>query len=100
MLDSCGRTKDILFLVKSHIQDLQSTFHRVTLGETSSAEKKFSAYHLHRKDSKKQMFHRLKSLKMTKNAATSNEHDDDKLMLVAKVLEEVRETIISLVESL
>ncbi|GKB34990.1 putative 4-coumarate--CoA ligase-like 5-like protein [Tanacetum coccineum] len=46
------------------------------------------------------MFHRLKSLKMTKNAATSNEHDDDKLMLVAKVLEEVRETIISLVESL
>ncbi|PWA66672.1 hypothetical protein CTI12_AA193610 [Artemisia annua] len=100
MLDSCGRTKDILFLVKSHIQDLQSTFHRFTLGETSSAEKKFSAYHLHRKDLKKQMIQRLKSLKMTKNTATSNEYDDDKLMLVAKVLEEVRETIISLVESL
>nr|GEW22742.1 hypothetical protein [Tanacetum cinerariifolium] len=100
MLDSCGRTKDILFLVKTHIQELQSTFHRITLGEKSSAEKKFSEYHVHRKDLKKQMFKRLKSLKMTKNTTTSNGYDDDNLMVVANVLGEVRETITSLVESL
>ncbi|KAI3745735.1 hypothetical protein L6452_08141 [Arctium lappa] len=101
MLDSCGRTKDILFLVKAHIQELQSTFHRITLSETSSAEKKFSAYHLHRKDLKKQMLKRLKSLKLTKNTTVStHRYDGDDLMVVANVLGEVRETIISLVESL
>ncbi|XP_024960059.1 uncharacterized protein LOC112500724 [Cynara cardunculus var. scolymus] len=103
MLDSCGRTKDILFLVKAHIQELQSTFHRITLGETASAEKKFSAYHLHRKDLKKQMLKRLKSLKLTKNTTVSHGYDalaDDNLMVVANVLGEVRETIISLLESL
>ncbi|XP_076932058.1 uncharacterized protein LOC143597434 [Bidens hawaiensis] len=103
MLDSCGRTKDILFLVKTHIQDLQSTFHRITLGETSSTEKKFSVYHHHRKDLKKQMLKRLKSLKMTKNTSTSNGNDDDdvdNLMVVTNVLGEVRETIISLLDSL
>ncbi|KAI3724560.1 hypothetical protein L2E82_36341 [Cichorium intybus] len=100
MLDSCGRTKDILFLVKAHIQELQSTFRRITLGETSLAEKKFSAYHIHRKDLKKQMLKRLKSLKITKNTTTSNGYDDNNITVVANVLGEVRETIISLVESL
>ncbi|CAH1439778.1 unnamed protein product [Lactuca virosa] len=100
MLDSCGRTKEILFLVKTHIQELQSTFRRITLGETSSAENKFSAYHVHRKDLKKQMLNRLKSLKMTKNKTTSNYYDDNSIVVVANVLGEVRETIISLVESL
>ncbi|KAI3797288.1 hypothetical protein L1987_32544 [Smallanthus sonchifolius] len=100
MLDSCGRTKDILFLVKTHIQDLQSTFHQITLGETSSTEKKFVAYHVHRKDLKKQMLKRLKSLKMTKSASMSTRYDDDNLMVVANVLSEVRETIISLLDSL
>ncbi|KAF5767211.1 hypothetical protein HanRHA438_Chr14g0631681 [Helianthus annuus] len=100
MLDSCGRTKDILFLVKTHIQDLQSTFHRITLGETSSTEKKFVAYHHHRKDLRKQMLKRLKSLKITKNTSTSNKYDDDNLMVVVNVLGEVRETIISLLDSL
>ncbi|XP_071696437.1 uncharacterized protein [Rutidosis leptorrhynchoides] len=100
MLDSCGRTKEIIILVKTHIQDLQSTFHRITLGENGSPEKKFSGYHLHRKDLKKQMLKRLKSLKITKSTNTSNVFDDENLMVVANVLGEVRETIISLVESL
>ncbi|KAK9059437.1 hypothetical protein SSX86_020131 [Deinandra increscens subsp. villosa] len=101
MLDSCGRTKDILFLVKTHIQDLQSTFHRITLGETSSTEKKFVTYHHHRKDLKKQMLKRLKSLKLTKSTNTSNGfRNDDNLMVVVNVLGEVRETIISLLDSL
>lgn len=100
MLDSCGRTKDILFLVKTHIQDLQSTFHRITLGETSSTEKKFGVYHNHRKDLKKQMLKRLKSLKMTKSASMNTAYDDDNLMVVVNVLSEVRETIISLLDSL
>ncbi|KVI05163.1 Protein of unknown function DUF241, plant [Cynara cardunculus var. scolymus] len=41
MLDSCGTTKDILCHVKGHIQDLQSRFRRVSLGET---EMKLSEY--------------------------------------------------------
>nr|XP_043631623.1 uncharacterized protein LOC122603076 [Erigeron canadensis] len=100
MLDSCGRTKDIVILVKNHIQELQSTFHRITLGGKTTAEKEFSAYHLHRKDLKKQMLKRLKSLKMTKDTSTSNVYDDDNLAIVANVLAEVRDTITSLVESL
>ncbi|XP_071700741.1 uncharacterized protein [Rutidosis leptorrhynchoides] len=102
MLDSCGRTKDILILVKTHIQELQSTFHRITLGvQTSSSEKKLSAYHLHRKDLRKQMLKRLKSLKITKNSTTANnDSDDDNLTVVSHVLDDVRETITSLVESL
>ncbi|KAK1406654.1 hypothetical protein QVD17_42152 [Tagetes erecta] len=100
MLDSCGRTKDILFLVKTHIQDLQSTFHRITLGETSSTEKKFGVYHHHRKDLKKQMLKRLKSLKMTKSSSINTAYNDDNLMVVVNVLSEVRETIISLLDSL
>ena len=47
------------------------------------------------------MLKRLKSLKLTKNTTTSNGYDDDhNLVVVANVLGEVRETIISLVESL
>lgn len=100
MLDSCGTTKDILCHVKGHIQELQSRFRRVSLGET---EMKLSEYRFQRKDMRKQMLKRLNSLKNMKNTITaSGGHDttiDDNLMVVANVLKEVRETIVILLES-
>ncbi|KAI3816288.1 hypothetical protein L1987_15982 [Smallanthus sonchifolius] len=101
MLDSCGNTKDILSLVKGHIQQLRSTFHRASLGET---ENKLSAYCFQRKELKKQMLKRLKSLKQMKDTTTGGGcYDtpmDDNLIVVANVLKEVRETIIILLESI
>ncbi|GKB95094.1 putative 4-coumarate--CoA ligase-like 5-like protein [Tanacetum coccineum] len=100
MLDSCGTTKDILCLVKGHIQELQSTFHRASLGET---EKKLTTYHVQRKGLRKQMLARLNSLKKLKNMTTRDGHDtpvDDNLMVVANVLKDVRETIVILLESI
>ncbi|KAI3516998.1 hypothetical protein L1887_16203 [Cichorium endivia] len=101
MLDSCGTTKDILTLVKGHIQELQSTFRRASLGET---EKNLSAYGTQRKELRKQMLKRLNSLKMMKNTTIAgNGHNtpmDDNQLIVANVLKEVRETIIMLLESI
>ncbi|XP_071729145.1 uncharacterized protein [Rutidosis leptorrhynchoides] len=97
MLDSCCTTKDILSLVKGHIQDLQSTFRRASLGET---EKKLSTYCLQRKELKKQMLKRLNSLKKMKSSTTDDSPPiEDNLMVVSNVLKEVRETIAILLES-
>lgn len=93
MLDSCGNTKDILSLVKGHIQQLQCTFHRASLGES---ENKLSTYCFQRKEFRKQMLKRLKSLKQMKNTTPL----DDNLIVVANVLNEVRETIVILLESI
>ncbi|CAI9260151.1 unnamed protein product [Lactuca saligna] len=99
MLDSCGSTKDILSLVKGHIQELQSTFRRASNGET---EKKLTAYSFQRKELRKQMLKRLNSLKKMKNATGVTGHDtmiDDNQIIVTNVLKEVRETIVILLES-
>ncbi|KAL4575410.1 hypothetical protein LXL04_022253 [Taraxacum kok-saghyz] len=99
MLDSCGKTKDILSLVKGHIQELQSTFRRASHGE---AEKKLSAYCFQRKELRKQMLNRLNSMKKTNTGSTS--HDDapidDNQIIIGDVLKEVRETIVILLESI
>ncbi|MFS7994012.1 hypothetical protein Hanom_Chr12g01100851 [Helianthus anomalus] len=102
MLDSCGNTKEILCLVKGHIQQLRTTFHRASLGET---EKKLSEYCFQRKELRKQMLKRLKSLKQAKNTTTGgcggqDTPVDDNLIVVANVLKEVRETIVILLESI
>ncbi|KAF5777716.1 hypothetical protein HanRHA438_Chr12g0549931 [Helianthus annuus] len=101
MLDSCGNTKEILCLVKGHIQQLRTTFHRASLGET---EKKLSEYCFQRKELRKQMLKRLKSLKQAKNTSAGGEVQDipvdDNLIVVANVLKEVRETLVILLESI
>ncbi|KAK1419713.1 hypothetical protein QVD17_28992 [Tagetes erecta] len=94
MLDSCGNTKDILSLVKGHIQQLRSTFYRASLGETEN--KVISTYCFQRKELRKQMLKRLKSLKRMKKVTPL----DDNLIVVANVLKEVRETIVILLESI
>ncbi|KAL8224210.1 hypothetical protein R6Q57_019685 [Mikania cordata] len=97
MLDSCGNTKDILFLVKCHIQQLRSTFRRATHGET---ENNLSAYCFQTKELRKQMLKRLKSLKQMKNTTNTHVGGHDNLVVVANVLKEVRETIVILLESI
>ncbi|KAD1027253.1 hypothetical protein E3N88_43399 [Mikania micrantha] len=97
MLDSCGNTKDILFMVKCHIQRLRSTFRRASHGET---ENKLSAYYFQRKELRKQMLKRLKSLKQMKNTTNTHVGGHDNLVVVANVLKEVRDTIVILLESI
>ncbi|KAI3696031.1 hypothetical protein L1987_79040 [Smallanthus sonchifolius] len=102
MLDSCGNTKDILSLVKGHIQQLRSSFHRASLGKT---ENKLLAYCFQRKELRKEMLKRLKSLKEMKEITAGgggchNTSMDDNLVVVANLLKEVRETIVILLESI
>ncbi|KAL7175020.1 hypothetical protein ACSBR2_028761 [Camellia fascicularis] len=66
MLDVCGTTKDVLSLVKDHLQDLQSMFRRIPIGETE-IENKFADYNPHRKKLKKEMLKRMRLLKGMKN---------------------------------
>nr|XP_043619078.1 uncharacterized protein LOC122590964 [Erigeron canadensis] len=99
MLDSCGTIKDILCLVKGHIQELQSTFRRASLGES---ERKLTAYCFQRKEMRKQMLKRLNSLKKV-NTCTGGLDEtpiDDNLMVVGNVMKQVRKTVVILLESI
>ncbi|RVX16018.1 hypothetical protein CK203_005649 [Vitis vinifera] len=99
-----GLTKDVLLLVKQHLQDLQSTIRRTSIGETGF-ESKLAAYDLFRKKLKKEMVKWLRSLKGTKKNKPMIISDqlsvvDHNLVAVGNVLGEVRETTISIVDSL
>ncbi|XP_022886782.1 uncharacterized protein LOC111402643 [Olea europaea var. sylvestris] len=105
MVDACGATKDILLLVKDHLQELQSTFRRISVNETTVVGNQFAAYHHHRKTLKKAILKRLQSLKGMKNkniaapiGATAADHCS--LVVVVNVLKEVKATTMSIVESL
>lgn len=103
MLDVCGTTKDILLLVKDHLQQLQSTFRKVSTGETA-IENKFGAFYIHRKKLKKEMSKQLRSLKGMKNNFIVDSDEistiNDNLMVVVAVLREVRVTTACVLESL
>ncbi|KAL8135736.1 hypothetical protein AgCh_010386 [Apium graveolens] len=103
MLDACGTTKDVLLLVKDHLHELQSTFLRISIGETSATENKLAGFYIHRKKLKKELLSCLRSLKGLKNKCTMNTDVypvDPNLVVVVNVLREVRGTTISIVESL
>lgn len=99
MLDVCGISKDVLSLVKQHLQDLQLTLRRV--GESDIGEK-IAAYNCYRKKLKKETVKCLNSLKEVKVKAMDSEMApvDHNLTVVVEVLREVRVTTISIVESL
>lgn len=68
ILESCGNTKEVLSLVKDHLQDLQSTFRRVVGGAGGDGENnKFAGFGVQRKKLKKAVLKRLESLKGMKN---------------------------------
>lgn len=106
MADSCAAAKDLLLLAKSHIQSLQTTFRRISATSDAAAEhtsNNLSPHRLPRKQLKKAIMKRLNSLKGMKPtlaAAASEPPEDRSLMVVAKLLKEVRATTLSIVRSL
>lgn len=103
MLDACGNTKDVLLLVKDHLQELQSTFRRISIGETAATKSKLSGFYIHRKKLRKELLNCLRALKGMKNNDIMNSDlysIDHNLGVVVNVLREVRATNVSIVESL
>ncbi|WOG97733.1 hypothetical protein DCAR_0417074 [Daucus carota subsp. sativus] len=104
MLDACGTTKDVLLLVKDHLHQLQSTFRRISIGETTATENKLAGFYIHRKKLKNELLNCLRSLKGLKNNCITNSDSDGpidpNLVVVVNVLREVRVSAISIVESL
>ncbi|KAE8680356.1 4-coumarate--CoA ligase-like 5-like [Hibiscus syriacus] len=102
MLDACGISRDILLLVKDHVQNLQFTLRRVSTDE-SDIRTKISVYNQYSKKLKKDTLKCLQSLKGMKNKPIANDivtPIDNNLSMVIDVLQEVRVTAISVVESL
>ncbi|KAK8705729.1 hypothetical protein V6N13_049323 [Hibiscus sabdariffa] len=102
MLDVCGISRDILLLVKEHVQDLQFTLRRVST-EESDIGTKVAVYDQYSKKLKKETLKCLQSLKGMKNKPIANDivtPIDNNLSMVVDVLGEVRVTAISVVESL
>lgn len=101
MLDVCDISKDVLLLVKEHLQGLQFTLRRVIIGE-SDISNKIAAYNCYRKKLKKETLKCLHSLRGMKNKSLASDVSpiEPNLVLVVDVLKEVRVTAISIVESL
>lgn len=106
MADSCSAAKDLLLLAKNHLQNLQSAFRRIAASTDTAAEHagdNFANHRLPRKQLKKAILKRLHSLKGMKNtfaAASSAPPEDQSLVVVVKLLKEVRATTLSIVRSL
>ncbi|KAM7260418.1 hypothetical protein ACFE04_016159 [Oxalis oulophora] len=103
MLELCGVSKDVLLLIKEHLQDLQLTLRR----DSDNISTKLSAYNQCRKNLRRETLKCLKSLKgLNKNKSnigldlSSSPLMNLNLMVVVDVLKEVRVTTISIVESL
>ncbi|XP_014490891.1 uncharacterized protein LOC106753584 [Vigna radiata var. radiata] len=100
MLEVCGISKDLLLLVKEHLQELQFTLRRASIGD-EGIEEKISACNRYRKKVKKETLKCLKWLKKgMKSERAVSPMNEQKLVLVVDVLREVRVTSISIVESL
>lgn len=97
MLDVCGVSKDVLLLVKEHLQDLQFTLRRVSVIGESDISHKITSYNSYRKKLKKETLKCLNSLKGIKSKSINI---SDNIKIVVDVLREVRITTISIVESL
>ncbi|XP_061364836.1 uncharacterized protein LOC133308246 [Gastrolobium bilobum] len=98
MLEVCGISKDVLLLVKEHLQELQFTLCRASIGEPR-IEEKITAYNCYRKKLKKEILKCLKGMK-SKTVTLHPLMEEQKLKLVVDVLREVRVANISIVESL
>lgn len=103
MLDVCGISKDILSVVKEHLQDLQTMLHRGSSSGEADKCNKIAAYNCYRTKLKKETLKCLKYLKGIRNRSNSNSSQvymDYNLMVVVDVLSQVRVTAVSIVETL
>ncbi|KAF6172478.1 hypothetical protein GIB67_006991 [Kingdonia uniflora] len=102
MLDACGMTRDVLLLVKEHVQDLQSSLRRRSRGE-SCVENRLGTYNnICRKRMKKEMLRCILALNSMRDigGCSSSAVMDENLMVVVSVLIEARRTTISIAESI
>ncbi|CAL5207904.1 unnamed protein product [Lathyrus oleraceus] len=101
ILEVCGMSKDVLLFVKEHLQELQFTLRRASIGE-EGIEEKITSHNCYRKKLKKETLKCLKWLKGVKSKTLTLHPPmkEQKLTLVVDVLREVRMTSISIVESL
>ncbi|XP_021284212.1 uncharacterized protein LOC110416532 [Herrania umbratica] len=93
MLDACGISRDVLSLVKEHVQDLQCTLRRVSTDEPDVGTK-IGVYNRYAKKLKKETLKCLHSLKGMRNRSITSDilsPIDDNLMMVVDVMREVRE---------
>ncbi|KAF5753093.1 hypothetical protein HS088_TW01G01012 [Tripterygium wilfordii] len=90
LLDVCGNARDLFFLMKEHINDLQSALRRK--GGSSIIEGNIQAYISFRKKVKKDITKCLKTLKRmeTSNLESFLVVNSDHLSFLVKVLREVR----------
>lgn len=105
MADSCAAAKDLLLLAKGHLQNLQSAFRRIAATKDSASEhttnNSIAHHRLPRKQLKKAIMKRLDSLKGMKNSfATEAAAEEQSLVVVVKLLKEVRASTLSIVRSL
>lgn len=100
MLDVCGISKDIILLVKEHLQDLQFTLRKVSITGEDNVGEKIAAYNNIQKKLKKETSKCLRTLKAIKHKCFISDVKDENLMVVVEVLKEVKVTAVSMVESL
>lgn len=101
MLDVCSISKDVLLLMKEHIQDLRCTLRR----SNSSEPREYNpvlAYNLIKRRLKKENVKCLRSLKAMESGSISLglQPVDHTFSVVEDLLREVRLTIIAMVESI
>jgi len=104
MLDFCGTTRDILLLVKGHLQDLGHIFRRARpkINNGLDFEAQILAHVLYRKKLKKEVGKCLRAIKTMKDKyfITDLSQVDQNLIVVAHVLREVRGATVSTLDSL
>lgn len=107
LLEVCSISKDVVLLVKEHLQDLQFTLRRVTSSGEEDIGSKIIAYNFYRNKLKKETLKCLNSLKgrhPIKNKSSNFSSElcpiDHNLTLVVDVLRQVRVTTVSIVETL
>ncbi|XP_030446324.2 uncharacterized protein LOC115669177 [Syzygium oleosum] len=101
ILDACGTSKEVILLVKEHIQDVRFSLRRAPSGELGN-ESPVAGYYPRRKKLKKVTVKCLRSLKGTKDKFSNLDLSpvNHTLNIVPEVLREVRATVIAVVESL
>jgi hypothetical protein len=97
LLDACECSRDLLLVLREHIQTLQSAIRRRRKGD-SSIEKSVSSYENFRKKTKKKISNQLLQLKKMQNKVNSFSlcDQDQQLVFLVRVLREVNTITISI----
>ncbi|XP_045811268.1 uncharacterized protein LOC123905633 [Trifolium pratense] len=100
LLDACECSRDLLLVLREHIQTLQSAIRRRRKGD-SSIENSVSCYENFRKKTKKKISNQLMQMKKMQNKVNSFSlcDQDQQLVFLVRVLREVNTITISILSS-